>query len=220
MAGHIDHGKTTLVEALTGTNTDRLPAEQERGMTIDLGFAFLTDDITVIDVPGHERFIRNMMAGVTSVDIALVTIAADDGIMPQTKEHLDILTLLRVKAGCIAITKVDLAEDSDWLDLLEEDICDYVRGSFLEAAPIVRVSAVTGDGIEDLRQALVNLSSDAAKKSDRGFFRLFCGQSIRYERIWNGSHRHSRERFSCGWRRIGDRTGTDEGQDPWTSVPR
>ena len=172
-AGHIDHGKTALVEALTGTNTDRLPAEQERGMTIDLGFAFLTDDITIIDVPGHERFIRNMMAGVTTVDIALVAIAADDGIMPQTKEHLDILELLSVKSGCIAITKLDLAEDPDWLDLLEEDIRDYVKGSFLEAAPIVRVSAVTGDGIEDLRQVLLDLSSDAVEKSDRGFFRLF-----------------------------------------------
>jgi len=177
-AGHIDHGKTALVEALTGTNTDRLPAEQERGMTIDLGFAFLTDDITIIDVPGHERFIRNMMAGVTTVDIALVAIAADDGIMPQTKEHLDILELLSVKSGCIAITKLDLAEDPDWLDLLEEDIRDYVKGSFLEAAPIVRVSAVTGDGIEYLRQVLLDLSSDAVEKSDRGFFRLFVDRSF------------------------------------------
>jgi selenocysteine-specific elongation factor len=177
-AGHIDHGKTALVEALTGMNTDHLPAEQERGMTIDLGFAFLSDDITIIDVPGHERFIRNMMAGVTTVDIALVTVAADDGIMPQTKEHLDILKLLGVKSGCIAITKVDLAQDTDWLDLLEEDVRDYVKGSFLAAAPIVRVSTVTGDGVEELRQVLLDLSGDVVEKADRGFFRLFIDRAF------------------------------------------
>ena len=177
-AGHIDHGKTALVEALTGMNTDHLPAEQERGMTIDLGFAFLSDDITIIDVPGHERFIRNMMAGVTTVDIALVTVAADDGIMPQTKEHLDILKLLGVKSGCIAITKVDLAQDTDWLDLLEEDVRDYVKGSFLAAAPIVRVSTVTGDGVEELRQVLLDLSGDVVEKSGPGILSPIYRQGI------------------------------------------
>ncbi|MEE9166513.1 MAG: GTP-binding protein, partial [Candidatus Neomarinimicrobiota bacterium] len=131
-AGHIDHGKTALVKALTGTDADRLPEEKERGMTIDLGFAFLTDDITIIDVPGHERFIRNMVAGVSTIDIALITIAADDGIMPQTREHVDILRLLAVQLGCIAITKTDLVEDQEWLDLLEEEIREYVGDSFLK----------------------------------------------------------------------------------------
>ena len=116
-AGHIDHGKTALVKALTGTDTDSLPEEQRRGMTIDLGFAFLTDNITIIDVPGHEKFIRNMVAGVSTVDIALLTIATDDGIMPQTREHLDILRVLNIRLGCVALTKCDLSESEDWLDL-------------------------------------------------------------------------------------------------------
>ncbi|MFQ6676625.1 MAG: selenocysteine-specific translation elongation factor, partial [Fidelibacterota bacterium] len=172
-AGHIDHGKTTLVKALTGTDTDRLPQEKMREMTIDLGFAFLTDNITIIDVPGHERFIRNMVAGVSTVDIALVTVAADDGIMPQTREHIDILRLLGVSSGCIALTKTDLVEDAGWLDLLEEEIKEYVRGSFLEGAPIVRVSGETGEGVELLREVLLTLSRKARVKTDRGFFRMF-----------------------------------------------
>ena len=117
-AGHIDHGKTTLVKALTGTDTDRLREEQERGMTIDLGFAFLSDEITIIDVPGHEKFIRNMVAGVSAIDAALLTIAADDGIMPQTREHFDILSILGVPAGVVALNKIDLADDPELLDLL------------------------------------------------------------------------------------------------------
>ncbi|MFQ6674317.1 MAG: selenocysteine-specific translation elongation factor, partial [Fidelibacterota bacterium] len=177
-AGHIDHGKTALVKALTGTDTDRLRQEKERGMTIDLGFAFLTDDITIIDVPGHEKFIRNMVAGVTTVDIALVTVAADDGIMPQTREHIDILRLLGIPLGCIAITKMDLAEDSEWLDLLEEDVHEYVAGSFLERAPIVRVSAETGEGVEELRRSLITLAGEAVARKDRGFFRLFVDRSF------------------------------------------
>ncbi|MFQ6616287.1 MAG: selenocysteine-specific translation elongation factor, partial [Fidelibacterota bacterium] len=172
-AGHIDHGKTTLVKALTGTDTDRLPQEKSREMTIDLGFAFLTDDITIIDVPGHEKFIRNMVAGVSTVDIALVTIAADDGIMPQTREHIDILRLLEVPSGCIALTKTDLVEDPAWLDLLEEEIGEYVQGSFLEGAPVVRVSGETGEGVETLRRVLESLAGEARAKTDRGFFRMY-----------------------------------------------
>lgn len=171
-AGHIDHGKTVLVKALTGTDTDSHPEEKERGMTIDLGFAFLTDDITIIDVPGHEKFIRNMVAGVSTVDIALLTIAADDGIMPQTREHLDILKLLGVQTGCIAITKIDLVEESEWLDLLEEEIGEYVQDSFLDSAAIIRVSSVTGEGVEELRKILLNLAGQVKEKKDRGFFRL------------------------------------------------
>ena len=170
-AGHIDHGKTALVKALTGTDTDRLPEEQRRGMTIDLGFAFLSDNITIIDVPGHEKFIRNMVAGVSTVDIALLTIAADDGIMPQTREHLDILRLLNVRLGCIALTKCDLAESDEWLELLEEEISDFVQDAFQDSVPIVRTSAETGEGVEDLRNVLTDLAGNAVERNDRGFFR-------------------------------------------------
>ena len=170
-AGHIDHGKTALVKALTGTDTDSLPEEQRRGMTIDLGFAFLTDNITIIDVPGHEKFIRNMVAGVSTVDIALLTIATDDGIMPQTREHLDILRLLNIRLGCVALTKCDLSESEDWLDLLEEEISDFVKDTFQDDVPIVRTSAETGDGVDDLRTVLTDLAGSAAERNDRGFFR-------------------------------------------------
>ncbi|HIB58324.1 MAG TPA: selenocysteine-specific translation elongation factor [Candidatus Marinimicrobia bacterium] len=170
-AGHIDHGKTALVKALTGTDTDSLPEEQRRGMTIDLGFAFLTDNITIIDVPGHEKFIRNMVAGVSTVDIALLTIATDDGIMPQTREHLDILRLLNIRLGCVALTKCDLSESEDWLDLLEEEISDFVKDTFQDDIPIVRTSAETGDGVDDLRTVLTDLAGSASERNDRGFFR-------------------------------------------------
>ena len=170
-AGHIDHGKTALVKALTGTDTDRLPEEQRRGMTIDLGFAFLSDNITIIDVPGHEKFIRNMVAGVSTVDIALLTIAADDGIMPQTREHLDILRLLNIRLGCIALTKCDLAESDEWLELLKEEISDFVQDAFQDSVPIVRTSAETGEGVEDLRNVLTDLAGKAVERNDRGFFR-------------------------------------------------
>lgn len=177
-AGHIDHGKTALVKALTGTDTDRLPEEKKRGMTIDLGFAFLSDNITIIDVPGHEKFIRNMVAGVTSVDIALITVAADDGIMPQTREHIDILRLLGIHQGCIAITKVDLIEDTEWIDLLEEDIRGYMNGSFLENFPILRVSSETGEGVEQVKGTLLHLARQVVKKEGRGFFRLFVDRAF------------------------------------------
>ena len=172
-AGHIDHGKTTLVKALTGTNTDNLREEVERGMTIDLGFAFLSKDVTIIDVPGHEKFIRNMVAGVTSIDAALLTIAADDGIMPQTKEHFDILSILGVTIGVVAINKIDLVDDSEWLDLMEEEIRAFLAGTFMERAPIIRVSAVTGQGIDQLKNTLLKITDHSKAKSDRGFFRLF-----------------------------------------------
>jgi len=176
-AGHIDHGKTALVQALTGTNTDRLAEEQARGMTIDLGFAFLTDEITIIDVPGHEKFIRNMVSGVSTIQIALVVIAADDGIMPQTIEHLQILELLKIPQGVIVITKTDLV-DNDWIDLVEEDIRNLCEGTFLETAQIVRTSVVNGSGISKLREILLELSGSAKIKSERGFFRLQVDRSF------------------------------------------
>ena len=157
-AGHIDHGKTALVKALTGTNTDRLDEEKARGMTIDLGFAYLNQSITIIDVPGHEKFIRNMVAGVSTIHIALLVIAADDGIMPQTKEHLHILTLLGVRHGIIALTKTDIPEDRDWIDLVELEIQDLVADTFLEDALIIRTSIETGEGIDALNSAILDLS--------------------------------------------------------------
>jgi selenocysteine-specific elongation factor len=163
-AGHIDHGKTTLVRALTGVDTDRLPEEKRRGITIELGFAPLVLDgfgtIGVVDVPGHEAFVRTMVAGATGIDLALVVIAADEGVMPQTREHLAILELLGVRRGVIALTKADLVDD-EWLALVDED----VRGAtaaVLPGAPIVATSAHTGKGIQELREALITAARSVA----------------------------------------------------------
>lgn len=156
-AGHIDHGKTALIGALTGVDTDRLPEEKKRGITIDLGFAELCVGayrMGIVDVPGHERFVRNMLAGATGMDLAMLVVAADDSIKPQTREHLDILRLLNLKAGVIAITKCDLV-DPEWISLVEEEIHELVVGTFLADAPIISTSAVTQQGIDALRQALV-----------------------------------------------------------------
>jgi selenocysteine-specific elongation factor len=174
-AGHIDHGKTALVRALTGVDTDRLPAEKDRGITIDLGFAALTLGVgrraAIVDVPGHERFVRNMLAGASGVDLALLAVAADDSVMPQTREHLDILRLLGIPAGLVALTKCDLVEPG-WLDLVEEDIRGLVAGTFLEGAPVVRTSAATGAGIDALREALVDLAGRLPEGRDAGLFRM------------------------------------------------
>src|SRR3954465_15148348 len=153
-AGHIDHGKTALVRALTGVDTDRLPAEKLRGITIDLGFAALDlgdRQAAVVDVPGHERFIRNMLAGATGLDLALLVVAADDSVMPQTREHLEILRLLGLPAGVVALTKCDLA-DPDWLDLVEEEVRGLTSGTFLAGAEVVRTSAATGAGLDALQR--------------------------------------------------------------------
>ena len=176
-AGHIDHGKTALVKALTGTKTDRLAEEQARGMTIDLGFAFLTENITIIDVPGHEKFIRNMVSGVSTIQIGLFVIAADDGVMPQTIEHLQILSLLQIPQGVIALTKTDLA-DEEWTDLVEDDICQLCKGTFLENAPIIRTSTANETGIEELRKILLGQAEKVHEKNDRGFFRLQIDRSF------------------------------------------
>ncbi|MDP6033310.1 MAG: selenocysteine-specific translation elongation factor, partial [Candidatus Marinimicrobia bacterium] len=161
-----------MVKALTGTDTDRLAEEKARGMTIDLGFAYLDQSITIIDVPGHEKFIRNMVAGVSTIHIALLVIAADDGIMPQTKEHLHILQLLGVKQGIIALTKTDLADDNDWNDLVELEIQDLIVDTFLKDAPIIRTSVETGEGIDTLKQAILSQSKNIETELDRGFFHL------------------------------------------------
>ena len=171
LSGHIDHGKTALVKALTGVNTDSLKEEQKRGMTIDIGFAFLDENITLIDVPGHEKFVKNMMAGVSAVDIALLVVAADDGVMPQTREHFEILNLLDIPLGIVAINKIDLA-DKDWLELVELDIGELLQGSFMEDAPILKVSAETGDGVDQLKSTLLDICKKVPDKQDRGIFRL------------------------------------------------
>ncbi len=179
-AGHIDHGKTALVHALTGVDTDRLPAEKERGITIDLGFAALELGelrLALIDVPGHERFVRNMLAGASGIDLAMLVVAADDSVMPQTREHLEILKLLGLKGGLIALTKCDLADES-WLDLVEDDVRALVRGSFLEAAPIVRTAAISGRGIDELKQALKTLGDNAPIAADAGLFRMAVDRSF------------------------------------------
>jgi selenocysteine-specific elongation factor len=167
-AGHIDHGKTSLVKALTGTDTDRLPEEKARGITIDLGFAFLEEpgDLTIeiVDVPGHERFIKNMLAGVGGIDLAMLVIAADEGVMPQTREHFAICSLLHIHSGLVVLTKTDLVEP-DWLELVRDDVVTLARGTFLEGSPIVAVSGRTGEGIADLRATLRAL---AAKVPSRG----------------------------------------------------
>lgn len=168
-AGHIDHGKTVLVKALTGRDTDRLAEEKERGISIDLGFAplRLSDGsiVGIVDVPGHENFIRNMMAGATGVDLALLVVAADDGVMPQTREHLAILDLLGVKKAVVAITKIDTV-DSELLPLVEDEIKDLLKGTPLEGSAVLRVSAVTGEGIEQLRSVLENEASRVSLKSE------------------------------------------------------
>jgi selenocysteine-specific elongation factor len=179
-AGHIDHGKTALVRALTGVDTDRLPAEKQRGITIDLGFASLQlgeYHLALIDVPGHERFIRNMLAGATGLDLAMLVVAADDSVMPQTREHLEILRLLGLSSGVIALTKCDLA-DQTWLDLVEDDVRALVEGTFLEGAAIVRTSAVAGHGIVELKGALQAVCASAKPGRDPGVFRMAIDRSF------------------------------------------
>lgn len=166
-AGHIDHGKSSLIRALTGTDPDRLPEEKARGITIELGFAQLNLSLFtfgIVDVPGHERFVRNMLAGATAMDIAMLVVAADDSVKQQTKEHLDILRLLRAEKGVIVLTKVDLVDET-WLELVEEEIRNLVRGTFLESAPIVRTSVVTNRGLDELKATLVEVASTLNKKS-------------------------------------------------------
>ena len=173
-AGHIDHGKTSLVKALTGTDTDRLKEEKERGITIELGFAELTLDNVhagIVDVPGHERFVKNMLAGVGGIDLVMLIIAADEGIMPQTREHLSICRLLGVKTGLIALTKADLVEP-EWVELVTDDILDFVKDTFLEEKPIVPVSAHTGDGLENLKRVLNEIANQTPTKSETGIFRI------------------------------------------------
>ena len=168
-AGHIDHGKTTLIKALTGRNTDRWEEEQRRGITIDLGFTYFDlkngDRVGIIDVPGHEKFINNMVAGVVGMDLVLLVVAADEGIMPQTREHMDILGLLGIKKSILVINKCDLVHE-EWLELVEEEIQEELEGTFLEGAPVVKVSAATGQGLDELTDTIQQLMSDEVVAKD------------------------------------------------------
>lgn len=174
-AGHIDHGKTTLIKALTGIDCDRLKEEKERGITIELGFAAMTlpsgISISIVDVPGHEKFVHHMVAGATGVDLVALVIAADEGIMPQTREHLEICDLLRVKKGLVALTKIDLVE-KDWLELVKEEIREFLQGTFLENAPIISVSSVTGEGLTEFVREVDRLTQEVEERSPEGIFRL------------------------------------------------
>lgn len=170
-AGHIDHGKSLLVKALTGTDPDRLPEEQDRNITIDIGFAFLDDVAAIIDVPGHERFIRNMVAGAATVDYAILVIAADDGVMPQTREHLEILRLLEIERGLIVITKADLVEE-EWLELIQDQIEELIADTFLQGEKRFIVDSVSGRGIANLREYLLAELTKLQGRKDRGFFKL------------------------------------------------
>ncbi len=175
-AGHIDHGKSALVKALTGIDPDRLKEEKERGITIDIGFADIVypdSDLTVgiVDVPGHEKLIKNMLAGAGGIDMVLLVIAADEGIMPQSREHLSICNILKIKSGMIAITKSDLVE-KDWLEMVREDLKSFVKGTFLEDAPVIPVSSKTGENMEMLKKEIMELALTIAPKPSDGLFRL------------------------------------------------
>lgn len=175
-AGHVDHGKSTLVHALSGINPDRLREEQERQMTLDLGFAWFRlpsgREVSVIDVPGHEDFINNMLAGVGGIDIAMLVVAADEAVMPQTREHLAILNLLHVPHGVVALTKADLISDPEWLDLVQEEVREYLQDTIFSQAAIIPVSAVLGTGISELKQELDRLLDQAEPRPDIGRPRL------------------------------------------------
>ena len=174
-AGHIDHGKTSLVKAVTGIDTDRLKEEKLRGITIELGFASLDlpegRHVGIVDVPGHEKFVKHMVAGATGIDIVVMVIAADEGIMPQTREHMEICSLLGIQHGFVALTKIDMVEP-DWLDLVTEEVRDFTQGTFLEGAPIVPVSSITGEGIPDFIKTLDALCRKVPDRSNSGIFRL------------------------------------------------
>lgn len=174
-AGHIDHGKTSLIKAITGTDTDRLKEEKERGITIELGFASLDlpngQHVGIVDVPGHEKFVKNMVAGATGIDIVVMVIAADEGVMPQTREHMEICTLLGIKHGFVALTKIDMV-DEEWLELAMEDVRDFTAGTFLENTPIVPVSAVKEQGLQEFSRVLETICNQVPERSMSSLFRL------------------------------------------------
>ena len=174
-AGHIDHGKTSLIKAVTGIDTDRLKEEKLRGITIELGFANLVlpsgQHLGIVDVPGHEKFIKNMVAGATGIDLVAMVIAADEGVMPQTAEHLEICSLLGIQHGLVVLTKTDLV-DEEWLELVMDDINNFTHGTFLQEQPIIPVSSTTGKGIKEFIQVLDQLCAMIPKRQPTNLFRL------------------------------------------------
>lgn len=174
-AGHVDHGKTALIKAVTGIDTDRLKEEKERGISIELGFASLSlpngQTFGIVDVPGHERFIKHMVSGAAGIDMVILVIAADEGVMPQTREHLHICSLLGIQKGVVALTKTDMV-DEEWLELVADDIHKFLQGTFLETAPVVPVSALARTGLEELQKAIEKIAIEIEEKSDAGIFRL------------------------------------------------
>jgi len=174
-AGHVDHGKTALIKALTGIDTDRLKEEKERGISIELGFASLAlsngQTIGIVDVPGHEKFIKNMVSGAAGIDMVILVIASDEGVMPQTREHLNICSLLGIKRGLVALTKIDMV-DEEWLYLVNEDVYEFLKGTFLETSPVVPVSSLTGAGLNELLDALGKGASEIKEEAEAGLFRL------------------------------------------------
>ncbi|HEV3119859.1 MAG TPA: selenocysteine-specific translation elongation factor [Gemmataceae bacterium] len=201
-AGHIDHGKTSLVKALTGIDCDRLPEEKARGITIDIGFAILDLGefrLGIVDVPGHERFVKNMLAGATGIDLALLVVAADDSVMPQTREHLEILRLLGLRHGLIALTKCDLVDETT-REVVELEIRELVHGSFLESAPIIRTSAQTGEGIDALKTTIAELCQHAEARTGQEWFRMAIDRSF----IIQGHGTVVTGSVTAGTMRIGD----------------
>jgi selenocysteine-specific elongation factor len=231
-AGHIDHGKTALVRALTGVDTDRLPEEKRRGITIDLGFAPLDLDdvgtVGIVDVPGHENFVRTMLAGASGIDLAMLVVAADEGVMPQTREHLEILSLLRIPRGVIALTKCDLV-DAEWRQLVAEDVTALCAGTPLDGAEVVFVSSVTGEGIDQLKRAISSAARQSRRERSRDdLFRMPVDRAFTIKgtgtvvtgTIWSGTiHRDSTVRIEPGGKSFRARGIQSHGRDEVTASP-
>ena len=223
-AGHIDHGKTTLIKALTGRNTDRWEEEQRRGITIDLGFTYFDlpggDRAGIIDVPGHEKFINNMVAGVVGMDLVLLVIAADEGIMPQTREHVDILHLLGIEKSIIVLNKCDLV-DEEWLELVEEEVREELAGTFLEHAPVAKVSAATGQGLEELIEIIEKMTEDDLYAQGHPHHPQTAGGPGVYSiRVWDHHHRDAGVRHHPQGGHSGNVPGGQGVQDPQYSGAR
>jgi selenocysteine-specific elongation factor len=231
-AGHIDHGKTALVRALTGVDTDRLPEEKRRGITIDLGFAPLELDgvgtVGIVDVPGHENFVRTMLAGASGIDLAMLVVAADEGVMPQTREHLEILSLLKIPRGVIALTKCDLV-DAEWRGLVAEDVVALCAGTPLDNAEIVFVSSVTGEGIERLKRAIASAAGESRQERSRDdLFRMPVDRAFTIKgtgtvvtgTIWSGTiQRDSTVRIQPGGKSFRVRGIQSHGRDEEIAYP-
>ena len=192
-AGHVDHGKSTLVKALTDIDPDRLPEEKEREMTVDLGFAWMTlpsgREVSIVDVPGHERFIKNMLAGVGAIDLAMLIVAADESVMPQTREHLAILDILRIRRGLVVITKIDLV-DEELVELVKAEVEDTLAGTAFEGCPMAPVSAYTGEGIDGLKAMIDDILERHRNPPRSGPTPPAHRPLLHGERVWHRDHRH------------------------------